>query len=94
MISVKVFETSPVEGKGLESLIASVVPKLVETYSFKEDDRAAIQDLFSIYDKEKYMIVVKYREPSELGQKWMEFSMMYGGLASQSNVLDYIIGKA
>ena len=51
MISVKVFETSPVEGKGLESLIASVVPKLVETYSFKEDDRAAIQDLFSIYDK-------------------------------------------
>lgn len=100
MITVKVYEHKSVpmsfKSENDEAYTFSYdIPKIVETYSFKEEDRAAIQDLFSIYDPDKYMIVVKYKEPSEFGQKWLEFSTMYGGLSSLTgDILDYIVGKA
>lgn len=94
MVVVKVFESTPIPG--LDSLMSSSisVPKLIETYSFKEEDKAAVQDLFSIYDPDKYMIVVKYREPAEIGKKWLEFSTMIGGLSGTSSILEYIVGEA
>jgi hypothetical protein len=96
MIMVKVYKASPIDiDSGIEDLLSAALPKLVETYSFKEEDRAAVDELFSVYDPDEFMIVVKYREPSFLGQKWLEFSTMYGGLSGNTgNVLDYIIGKA
>ena len=95
MIVVKIYESKPLdETSGLDKLIASVIPKLVETYSFKEEDRDAVQDLFAAYEPDKYMIVVKYKEPSELGRKWLEFSTMYGNLSNPSSVLENIVGKA
>jgi hypothetical protein len=95
MIVVKIYESKPLDsGSGLDSLIASAIPKLIETYSFKNEDRDAIQDLFVAYEPEKYMIVVKYNDPSELGRKWLEFSTMYGTVSNPSSILEYIVGQA
>ena len=95
MIVVKIYKSNPLDsGSGLDSLIASAIPKLIETYSFKNEDRDAIRDLFVAYEPEKYMIVVKYSEPSELGRKWLEFSTMYGTVSNPSSILEYIVGQA
>jgi len=96
MIMVKIYKAIPIDlDSGIEELLSAALPRLVETYSFEEEDRGAVDDLFSMYDPDEFMIVVKYREPSFFGQKWLEFSTMYGGLSTTgTNALDYIVGKA
>ena len=80
--------------KKTNSLPGRMVNFFRKTYSFKNEDRDAIQDLFVAYEPEKYMIVVKYGDPSELGRKWLEFSTMYGTVSNHSSILEYIVGQA
>jgi len=90
MILVKIYQK-----EGEESIFATA-PILVEELEVDDEDRGTILDLMSVYDAEKYMIIVSYDKMTDKGSQWIQFSSLFELLRmrSGSQLTDHLIGKA
>lgn len=90
MICVKIYQK-----EGEESIFATA-PILVEELEVDDEDRGTILDLMSVYDPEKYMIIVSYQKMTDKGTQWMQLSSLFEllRLRSGNQLVDPFMGKA